>query len=337
MVGKDSLRESFMRLPFFCVDYAFRYASQADNQNSIASPSVVAINPPQNARGVFSDFKFKGFPLSISKPLANLKSVGVGFKVPITASFPEYDRRYYLPRVVGFLGVNYPYHWKLAFTITVPIQVFLILALYTIRVRKNLEFAQLNPNHAVKRVGVNISYKYTKKNGVEPSYGAIFNYVANPFLTQTLLPLMLIAPVLALSAVETFGGAIYAVLFVLYYILDHTLFAAARLFAPNATSAVTATAVKSIEDRLSNLLYVKSSWKKVSSWMAKKAQVFGYTMGYLSTPQKTFKVGHSVNFDIQAFNPFNLFASNVPAPSPVPVTQTPAPAAIPAVNKPKTK
>lgn len=321
----------------FSLDFAFRYASHGDNENSKAVPNVVAINPPQNAPGVFSNFKFKGFPLSISKPLADLKSVGVGFKVPITASFPEYDRRYFLPRVVGFLGVNYPYHWKLAFTVTVPIQVLLILALYSIRVQKNLEFAPLNPNHAVKRVGVNISYKYTKKNGVEPSYGPIVNYVANPFLTQTLLPLMLIAPVLVLSAVETFGGAVYAALFVLYYILDHTLFAAARLLAPNATTAASNAAFKTIEDRLSNLLYVKSSWKKVSSWMAKKNSVFGYTMGYLSTPKKTFKVGHSVNFDIQAFNPFNFFASNTPAPSPVVAIPAPAPAVVPALNKLKTK
>lgn len=242
--------------------------------------------------------------------MSDLTSVGVGFKLPITASFPEYDRRYYLPRVVGFLGVNYPYHWKLAFTITVPVQVLLILALYATRVKKDLEFAPLNPKNGPKRVGVSISYKYTEQKGVEPSFGPILNYVANPFITNTLVPLALFAPVLVLSAVETFAGAIFAVLFVLYYLLDHTVLELGRILAPKVAPSKEEGQCASIEQRLSNLLYVKSSWKKMSNWMATKVPVFGYTLGYISTPKNTFKLGSSVNFDIQSFNPLaKLFAN----------------------------
>lgn len=289
-------------------DFAVRYASFDEKQESPSN--FVAINPATSQPGVFSKFQFKGFPLSFSKPLSDLTSVGVGFKLPITASFPEYDRRYYLPRVVGYLGVNYPYHWKLAFTITVPVQVFLILALYSIRVKKDLDFAPLDPKVGPKRVGVNIAYKYTEKKGVESSYGPIFNYVANPFITKTLVPLTLIAPVLALSAVETFAGAIYTALLVLYCLLDHTVLALARYVASKSEKTCTKGQCASIEDRLGNLLYVKSSWKKVSNWMATKVPVFGYTLGYLSTPKNTFKLGSSVNFDIQSFNPLaKLFAN----------------------------
>ena len=80
-----------------------------------------------NQLKMFSKFKFKGFALSFIKSATELKSLGFGVKIPVTPNFPIYDSFIYLPRIVSMISLNYPYCWKLSFTINVPIQVYTML------------------------------------------------------------------------------------------------------------------------------------------------------------------------------------------------------------------
>jgi hypothetical protein len=78
---------------------------------------------------VFNKFKFKGFALSFIKSATELKALGFGVKIPITPNFPIYDSMIYLPRVVALVSLNYPFCWKLSFTINVPLQVIMFLSI----------------------------------------------------------------------------------------------------------------------------------------------------------------------------------------------------------------
>lgn len=76
---------------------------------------------------LFNKFKFKGFAVTFIKSVTELNAAGIGVKIPITPSFPVYDSIIYLPRVVALISLNYPYCWKLSFTINVPIQIFMMM------------------------------------------------------------------------------------------------------------------------------------------------------------------------------------------------------------------
>jgi hypothetical protein len=64
-------------------------------------------------RRLFSRFSFKGFGLALEKSTMQWNSIGLGFRLPITPNFPEYDKNVALPRVGLFVGCFYPNDYKL--------------------------------------------------------------------------------------------------------------------------------------------------------------------------------------------------------------------------------
>lgn len=58
----------------------------------------------------------KGVGLSFVKSLVNLKGCAAGIKVPVSGQFSGWDKNKYLPKVNSFVGVQYPFDYRVAIT-----------------------------------------------------------------------------------------------------------------------------------------------------------------------------------------------------------------------------
>lgn len=224
----------------------------------------------------FSEFKFKGFSFSFSKSTTDLKSCSAGFKVPLTASFPNYDKNICLPRFVAFFGVNYPFAWKTSLTISLPIQAFLIFALVLLRVEPKV-WPSVSSTEIVKRVGVNLSSTYNDK-GLKNSFGPLLSLLPPLSFVNILLPVLLLAPVLSLS---------------LWHWVEAIL-----LFFVNIFKAKTDEVTKGEPSRF---LRFNKAW----NYFRSKVPVLGFNIGFFSGP-KGFALGHNFNFDMAPFFPLDI-------------------------------
>ena len=76
------------------------------------------VSPSSSSSSVFV---YKGVGFSLVKSFRSLHAFGINLKVPITAHFPKYDCRHYLPRVGASVGMYFPIDYKCTFSFSIPI------------------------------------------------------------------------------------------------------------------------------------------------------------------------------------------------------------------------
>lgn len=165
-----------------------------------------------STKQLFSKRVFKGVGLSFVKPIGgDLKSMGVGFKIPITNHFPLYDSNICLPRLIAFVGVNYPLSYKVSFTLSVPIQAVQIYLLVLLQANPS-QWPQVKASDHVKRLGLTWSLKIPAKfpsnkiwyKALSSSWGPVFNFLPGSKLIQAMLPFVVFTPTLLIAVVMYF-------------------------------------------------------------------------------------------------------------------------------------
>lgn len=190
-----------------------QFVAQQAAAVSTAYPAVLPAAATHS--NIFSSFVFKGFILVLSKSLMDLKSTGYGVKIPLTASFPNYDRLVYLPKATAFIGASYPLAYRVSLAMTVPLQViyaFVFMVLrntdYFLKGMPQEAFLSLSlidwskyvrPGEAVTRIGFSADYRFNKKVGYHNVVGANFNYIASKWTVTHVLPLVGLLPVVVLA------------------------------------------------------------------------------------------------------------------------------------------
>jgi hypothetical protein len=148
----------------------------------------------------FKTFSFKGVGVSLVKSLVDLKSCGVGLRVPITSHFPVYDSVAHFPRLNGMIAYMYPGFVKIDISTSVPLPVVLYWILVVVKSKEFADIFQksIKATDSVKRVGFTTSFKIHKQI-VTPSIGPMILMVPSVSLFQTLLPLYLAVPTVILA------------------------------------------------------------------------------------------------------------------------------------------
>lgn len=162
---------------------------------------------------LFKKFVFKGLALHFAKNPMDLKSCAFGVKIPITQNFPVYDSLIFLPRVNAMVGVNYPLSYRVALSISVPLQVLSMVLFVMARqmyakpanaavgTSNAIVWPTLRSSDSVTRVGLTLAYRYTKKAGHHSVFGPNIVYMPAIAVIRRLLPFIVIFPALALGMV----------------------------------------------------------------------------------------------------------------------------------------
>jgi hypothetical protein len=162
-----------------------------------------------STRNTFSKMVYKGVGISLVKPIGgNWKSFGIGMKIPITNHFPLYDSNICLPRLIAFVGVNYPLSYKISFTLSVPIQAVQIYLLVLSQANPD-QWPQVKATDNVKRLGLTWSLKIPAKfptnkiwyQALTSSWSPAFNFVPGSKLVQAILPFLLFTPTLLVAMI----------------------------------------------------------------------------------------------------------------------------------------
>lgn len=160
---------------------------------------------------LFKKFVFKGLALHFAKNPLDLKGCAFGVKIPITQNFPVYDSLIFLPRVNAMVGVNYPLSYRVALSISVPLQVLSMVLFVMARqmymkpanaavgTSNAIVWPTLRSSDSVTRVGLTLAYRYTKKAGHHSVFGPNILYMPAIAVVRRLLPLIVIFPALALG------------------------------------------------------------------------------------------------------------------------------------------
>jgi hypothetical protein len=169
---------------------------------------------------LFRKFAFKGFGLHLSKNPFDLKSLCFGVKIPITQNFPAYDSVIFLPRVNALIAVNYPFSFRVSFSISVPLQVISMLVIVMARqlylkslpsevsaigtsvaaaAPGKIVWPTLRSSDSVTRLGLTIAYRYSKKLGHHRVLGPSILYLPGIQMVRRLLPLIIVFPALLLG------------------------------------------------------------------------------------------------------------------------------------------
>lgn len=106
----------------------------------------------KNAR-LFRKFAFKGFGVHFSKSAFDWHGVAFGVKIPITQNFPVYDSLIFLPRVNALVAVNYPFSFRISFSISVPMQVLTFVLLNLLLQGKLLSLAKTSSGSSQSQSG----------------------------------------------------------------------------------------------------------------------------------------------------------------------------------------
>jgi hypothetical protein len=166
---------------------------------------------------LFSLFHFKGFGFTFQKPLKNWYSIGFGFRIPITAHFPEYDRYVSLPRLSMSLVGYWPYDTKVGFSCSVPVtQVMYALAVVANEAGMNSgkelteKVRRIKASDSIKRVGVNVSFYYNKRQGLRTSVGPWGFYLPTRRTMRKILPVLLTMPAFVASVLHSLVPAFLA-------------------------------------------------------------------------------------------------------------------------------
>lgn len=162
---------------------------------------------------LFKKFVFKGLALHFAKNPMDLKGCAFGVKIPITQNFPVYDSLIFLPRVNAMVGVNYPLSYRVALSISVPLQVLSMVLFVMARqmyakpanaavgTSNAIVWPTLRSSDSVTRVGLTLAYRYTKKAGHHSVFGPNILYMPAIAVVRRLLPFIVIFPALALGMV----------------------------------------------------------------------------------------------------------------------------------------
>lgn len=172
---------------------------------------------------LFRKFAFKGFGLHLSKNPFDMKSLCFGVKIPITQNFPAYDSLIFLPRVNALVAVNYPFSFRVSFSISVPLQILSMLVIVMARqlYLKSADAASaavvdtstataapgkivwptLRSSDSVTRLGLTIAYRYSKKLGHHRVLGPSILYLPGIQTVRRLLPLFIVFPALLLGII----------------------------------------------------------------------------------------------------------------------------------------
>eukprot|EP01041_Mallomonas_annulata_P006820 gene6820-13817_t len=141
--------------------------------------------PPRITR-LFHSYSFKGYTFAMVKPLLSLQSFSMGVRIPITANYPEYDRRGSLPRIGTFLEVAYPLDFVWTISVSFPVSSVingaskvgqlcgLVSPTLGRRIRKKSK-----PSISVRRVGGTLGLRLNLKEGLRPYCGPWMLYVTN--------------------------------------------------------------------------------------------------------------------------------------------------------------
>jgi hypothetical protein len=162
---------------------------------------------------LFKKFVFKGLALHFAKNPMDLKGCAFGVKIPITQNFPVYDSLIFLPRVNAMVGVNYPLSYRVALSVSVPLQVLSMVLFVMARqmyarpanaavgTSNAIVWPTLRSSDSVTRVGLTLAYRYTKKAGHHSVFGPNILYMPAIAVVRRLLPFIVIFPALALGMV----------------------------------------------------------------------------------------------------------------------------------------
>lgn len=267
-----------------------------------------------SSKQLFSKAVFKGVGISLVKSVSDWKSCGIGIKVPVTAHFPVYDSNICLPRLIGFVGLNYPFSYKASLTFSVPIQALQIFYYVVLRT-KPVRWPVVKATDNVKRVGITWSWKLSPSNAkpwfksISGTVGPTFIFLPGIPMIKMLLPFIILIPALIFGSIgyvlSMYRGFCDAIIFSLTVdMLRNGEFSVTKQTneadwtQQHAGHPVQRSPVRSrkdpfiLENTLWNQFFV--AWKHIETFFSTKTPAFG---GSASFANKV--LGGSVNFDIQ--------------------------------------
>lgn len=275
------------------------------NRSDAQLPSTTS----KNSNHVFSSFTFKGFAFSMQKSLLDWTSGAVGVKIPITNNFPNYDSKVYLPRLTAFVGFGFPASLRLSMTMSVPTQAIVGLVLLGLHNRKSgkpFVWPSVKPGAHVKRLGMTLSCKVDGKSAVKPAVGMAFMFLPGISVVHRLLPLVVLAPALALSLFQFF----YQSLALIERGVENVLRWIGRLLLAIARFA--RQQAEREEKKYHGGLHLASparAWRIVADFIESKTSVVTINLG-LSRPLQGGKATttSAFQYDLQPFFPFRKSA-----------------------------
>ncbi len=276
---------------------------------------------------LFSSFAFKGIAFSIAKSINDWTSMLVGIKIPITPNFPVYDSRIYLPRVNAFIGVAFPASVRLSLTLSVPTQAFVGSVLLALRGAKQpfFQWPLIKPTQSIKRIGITLSCRLGGKHGIKSTMGFLFMFLPGLSLVNTLLPMIILFPALVLSTIQLLQNLFDSIDTIANKVLSYfgtCLFSKEQKLSKNRSYCVlnsiqseqlgihaghtNSSSPKNNADQ-SRACSFLSAWATISDWMDTKSSVFTYTLSRSHCFGCGASTGHSVQYDLQPFYPFQRY------------------------------
>eukprot|EP01039_Chlorochromonas_danica_P006482 gene6482-7147_t len=288
---------------------------------SILSDAPVSSTTSKTNGHVFSSFTFKGFAFSMQKSLLDWTSGAVGIKIPITNNFPNYDSKIYLPRLTAFVGFGMPASLRLSMTMSVPSQAIVGLALLGLHQRhrgKPFVWPSIKPGAHVKRLGLTLSCKVDGKSAVKPTVGAALMFLPGIHVVHRLLPLVILAPALAL----TLAQFVFQSLALIERGVENVLRWIGRLLLALATFA--RKQAEREEKKYHGGLHLASparAWRIVADFLESKTSVVTVNLG-MNRPLQGGKATttSAFQYDLQPFFPFRKSAKAT-SPASAPATK----------------
>lgn len=238
----------------------------------------------------------------MQKALTDWTSGAMGIKIPVTPNFPNYESKVYLPRVTAFVGVGLPASLRFSMTASVPTQALVGLALLGMPSQSDEPFKwpSVMPGDHVKRLGLTMSCRMGGAGGLKPTVGAVFMFLPGALMVQYMLPMVILAPALALTLLQVVLRAVS--------VAEHVL----ELLAALLKTIIRALALhaQALAARSPDVPYylqpilVTAGWRAVSRYLQGKSNVFTFNFGYnQQVDTKATSTSAALQYDLAPFFP----------------------------------
>lgn len=151
---------------------------------------------------LFQTFAFKGIGFTFMKSILNLQSFGFGFKIPVTAHFPDYDCMVHFPKVATIVGCSFPWQLRCAVSCSVPVQTLVYVLALLLGRRDLASLANPKATDSIRRIGFTYSIRYKWNGEMVSVIGPWTNFIPSKAMMSAALPYILVAPAATLALLD---------------------------------------------------------------------------------------------------------------------------------------
>lgn len=249
-------------------------------------------------KGLFSEFQFKGFALSMQKTLTDMTGMAIGVKIPVTPNFPNYESKIYLPRVTAFVGVGLPASVRVSMTMSMPTQAIVAIAMLALhRGDKPFVWPTIKPTEHMKRVGMSVSCRFLGKSGHKPTVSGVLMFLPGLHMVHHMLPMIVLAPAVALTILQVALKLLSACEYGLEVI-------AAMLKAIINALALHARKASEAPSELPFFLQpfpITAGWRAVANYLEGKSNVFTFNYAFNKCYQCGTSRSSALQYDLQPY------------------------------------